>query len=368
MNRSSRRHFVRQLSLGVGALSAISPSLAKSALPKGPAEKKLGVALVGLGSYSEHRLAPALADTQFCQLAGIVTGTPAKAERWAQKYNLPKANVYNYQNFDQIADNPAIDIVYVVLPNSMHHEFTVRAAKAGKHVICEKPMSVSVKEAEAMIAACKAAGKQLGIGYRLHFEPHTKEIMRLAREKDFGEIRHVETNFGFAIGNPAQWRLKKALSGGGPLMDVGIYCIQAARYATGLEPVAVTAQAFKTNPTKFAEVEETLTWQLEFPGGLVANGSTSYAFGFERLRVTADQGFYELSPAYGYGPIKGRTSKGELNLPHTWHQVAQLDAFAEFVRQNRPTTVPGEEGLRDMKIIEAIYQSVDTGRRIVLGS
>lgn len=359
----SRRDFVRQLSLGAGALTA-APSLAASLAHHSVPPKKLGIALVGLGNYSKNNLAPALAQTQFCRLAGIVTGSPAKAVEWAKKHNIPKQNIYNYDNFDSIANNPDIDIVYVVLPNSLHKEFTIRAAKAGKHVICEKPMSVSVKEGEAMIAACKAAGKQLAIGYRLHFEPHTLEVMRLAREMDFGAIKHVETHFGFSIGDPTQWRMKKALAGGGPLMDVGIYCIQGARYATGLEPIAVTAQAFKTNPVKFSEVEETLTWQLAFPGGLVANGSTTYAFNVERLRVTAEKGYYELSPAYGYGPLKGRTSKGEMNFPHALHQIAQMDAFADCLLNNRPTTVPGELGLQDMKIIEAIYQAVDSGRRI----
>ncbi len=141
-------------------------------------------------------------------------------------------NIYNYASFDRIADNPDIDIVYVVLPNAMHAEYTIRAARAGKHVLCEKPMATSAKECEAMITACKTANRQLAIAYRLHFEPHNLEAKRLGQRKVFGALRTIEAGFGFIIGDPSQWRLKKALSGGGALMDVGVYALQAARYVS----------------------------------------------------------------------------------------------------------------------------------------
>ncbi|MBC7919831.1 MAG: Gfo/Idh/MocA family oxidoreductase [Ferruginibacter sp.] len=362
--KASRRSFLRGLSASALATPALS-WLAEAA----PAQetKPLGIALVGLGSYSTNQLAPALQQTKFVKLTGAVTGTPAKAAEWEKKYNLPRKNIYDYKTFDRIADNPDIDIVYVVLPNAMHAEYTIRAAQAGKHVICEKPMAVSVKECQQMIDASKKAGKQLAIGYRLHSTPQHQEVMRFGREKTFGAIKIVETSDGFRAGDPNQWRLKKSLSGGGALMDIGIYALNASRYITGEEPISVWAQEFKTDPVKFKEVDETILWQLKFPSGAVANSTGTYAASVERLFATAENGWFEMGPCYGYGAIKGRTSKGEINLPQVVHQAAQMDDFAQCVRQNKPTRVPGEEGLKDVRVIEAIYRSIDTGKVINLG-
>lgn len=364
---TDRRTFLQQFGASVSALSLLG-TIDACATPE--STKKLGVALVGLGYYSEFLLATALQQTQLCQLTGIVTGTPAKVDKWVQKYNIDKKNTYNYQNFDKIKDNENIDIVYIVLPNSMHHEFTIRALKAGKHVICEKPMANTVKECEEMIATAKQMGKQLSIGYRLHFDPYNLEIMRLTKEKALGSLTHIEANFGFPIGDPNQWRLNKKLAGGGPLMDVGIYAIQGTRYGTGLEPIAVTAQQFKTSNPKFKEVEETLLFQLEYPNGLVANCSTSYAFYIEKLKIYAEKGFYELSPAYGYGGLKGKVMQGDTEKAITYpafnQQAAQMDAFADCLINNKLTTVGGEVGLQDMKIIEAIYKAMVTGQRVVI--
>src|SRR5688572_24551368 len=147
---------------------------------------KLGIALVGLGKYSEGQLAPALQQTAHCHLAGIVTSSQQKKEQWKMKYNLPDNACYTYENFDTIKDNPDIDIVYVVLPNAMHAEYVIRAAQAGKHVICEKPMAITVEDCDRMIEACRQAGKMLSVGYRLHFEPHHQEVMRLGQQRVFG--------------------------------------------------------------------------------------------------------------------------------------------------------------------------------------
>lgn len=349
--------------VGIGSSFLLAPSVLSQAAARTLQQKKLSVALVGLGSYSEFQLAPALQLSEYCTLGGIVTGTPAKAEKWKKQYNLPDKNIYNYQNFDNIADNKDIDIVYVVLPNAMHHEFVIRAAKAGKHVICEKPMAVSVKECEEMIAACRKANVKLSIGYRLHFEPFNQYAMNFGQKQAFGKVKLVESSFGFRSGDPNQWRLKKALAGGGAMMDVGVYAIQAARYSTGEEPLYVTAQEFKTDPVKFKEVDETIFWQMEFPGGAVSNSATSYATHTERLFVSAEKGWLELRPAYGYGPLAGRTHQGELNLPIVNHQAKQFDDFGRCIRENRESSVNGEEGLKDMKVIEAIYRAVKSGRK-----
>lgn len=367
----SRRRFLKRAAQGMGgAALAVSglgwPGAAHAA--ERPSSEKLGIALVGLGNYSTGQLAPALQETQRCHLAGIVTGTPAKARTWQDKYDIAEEHTYNYDTFDQIADDEAIDIIYVVLPNGLHAEYVIRAAEAGKHVICEKPMATSVEECEQMIAACQKAGRQLSIGYRLQFEPHHQRVMQLGQDEVFGPVQTMENDDGFTLGPPSdpsvKWRLDKELAGGGALMDVGIYTIQAARYTTGEEPVAVTARERKEHPQKFDEVDETVLFDLEFPGGCVAACRTSYSTSYNRLRANAAEGWFELQPAYGYGGLEGRTSRGPMGIENINQQAHQMDAFAECIQTGRPSRVPGEEGLKDMKVIEAIYDSIDTGQKV----
>ncbi|MEM9325040.1 MAG: Gfo/Idh/MocA family oxidoreductase [Bacteroidota bacterium] len=352
----SRRSFIQKASVGAAALSV--PELI---IPYRPKQDRVGVALVGLGNYSRGQLAPALQETSHAYLAGLVTGTPAKAEEWGKKHNIPKKNIYSYDNFDDIADNPDIDVVYIVLPNSMHAEYTIRAAEAGKHVICEKPMANSVEECRQMIAACKKANRQLSIGYRLHYEPFNQEMMRLGQEEVYGPLTHIEANFGFPIGDPTQWRLRKDLAGGGAMMDVGVYCIQGARYTTGMEPLNVQAQEFKTDPVKFAEVDETITWQMEFPKGIICSSSTTYAFGVHRLWAYSKRQRFGISPAYGYDGKKGETPDGPMNFPQVREQANHMDDFAQCLKEDRPTRTPGEMGMQDLRIIEAIYESIRKG-------
>ena len=326
---------------------------------------KLGIALVGLGKYSEGQLAPALQETTNCYLAGIVTGSPEKKEQWKSKYGLPDTCCYSYKNFDTIRNNADIDIVYVVLPNAMHAEYVIRAAQAGKHVICEKPMAITVEECDRMIAACQEAGKMLSVGYRLHFEPHNKEVMRLGQEKIYGIIREIEADHG--LSEVEGWRIERNLAGGGPLMDVGIYCVQAVRYATGMEPIAVTAQeGFKHDIEKFKDIEEAITWQMEMPGGIIAKCASSYSEKQNRLHIKTERGWFELDPAYPYIGIKGKTPDGEMNFPQVFQQALQMDDFALCIKEGRPTPVSGEEGRRDVKILQAIYKAMYTGERIVI--
>jgi predicted dehydrogenase len=329
------------------------------------AERKLGIALVGLGKYASEQLAPALQETQQCYLAGIVTGMPDKADKWKKKYNIPEKNVYNYQTFDQIKDNPDIDIVYVVLPNALHKEYVVRAAQAGKHVICEKPMAITVDECDAMIDACRKTGKLLSIGYRLHFDPYNLEMMKLGKEKTFGKIKLVIAEDGMK--DVDGWRLDKTLAGGGALVDVGIYCVQGVCYTTGLEPVAVTAkEGPKKDKKKFATIEESLTWEMEMPDGTVAHCKSSYSEELNKLRAEAENGWFQLEPAYEYKGLKGETSSGKMDFPKVNQQARQMDDFALAVKGNRPSPVPGEMGRRDVKILQAIYESMHTGKKVKL--
>ncbi|MGZ8517047.1 MAG: Gfo/Idh/MocA family protein [Chitinophagaceae bacterium] len=326
---------------------------------------KLGIALVGLGTYSKEQLAPALQETAHCYLAGIVSGTPSKIDAWKQRYKIEDKNIYSYQDFDSIKDNAEIDVVYVVLPNAMHAEFVIRAAQAGKHVICEKPMAVTVEDCDRMINACKEAGKMLSLGYRLHFEPHNKEVMRLGQQKIYGDVKLIEAVHG--LSETAGWRIDKELAGGGPLMDVGIYCVQAVRYATGLEPIAVTAQeGFNHNVEKFKDVEESITWQMEMPNGIIAKCASSYSEKQNRLKVEGENGWFELAPAYAYKGIKGETSEGRMNYPQVFQQALQMDDFALCIKEGRQTSVSGEEGKQDVKILQAIYKAMHTGERILI--
>jgi len=360
----NRRVFNGKLIKSIGGLTLISSM--PLACESRAENKKLGIALVGLGIYSTHLLAPALQKTKHCKLTAIVTGTPEKAESWSKKYQIPKENIYNYENFDEIAKNPAVDIIYVVLPNALHADFSIRAAKAGKHVICEKPMAVTVAECEAIISACKKANVKLGVGYRLHAEPHTQEIQRLVRDEVFGKTHFVSAEAAYLSGdNWDQWRFNKKLSGGGALMNMGVYAIQGALYAVGENPVAVTAQEFSTMPEKFKDTDESITAQLEFPSGAVANLFTSHNARADRLYASCKKGWFELDVAYTYGPLHGRTSAGdEISYPHFIQQALQMDDFALHIKEDRPNKVPGEMGLRDMKIVTAIYESIKVGKRV----
>lgn len=366
---SSRRRFLRTLSLGTGATLVGAAALARPLhwLANGPAaDRKLGVALVGLGKYSTGQLAPALQQTQHCRLAGIVTGSSTKAAQWKQQYSIPDKNSYDYKTFDRIIDNPDIDIVYVVLPNALHAEYVVRAAQAGKHVICEKPMATSVADARRMIAAMQKAGRKLSIGYRLHFEPHHRELMRLGQQQVFGPVQHLWADNGFKFNNDTPWRVNKALSGGGPLMDMGIYCLQGCLYTKGAVPVSVTAKFIpKADPTLFKEVEAGVNWQLQFADGSVADCRTSYAENMNsRLRAEAPKGWAELAPSFGYGGIEGSTIRGKIDIANVNQQAAQMDDFARCVLNNQPTRVPGEMGLRDVQLLEAIYRAAETGQKV----
>jgi len=370
MKNLTRRSFLQKAGMGAGtaALAVTLPSfITLSEAKTSPyAGRKLNIALCGLGRYAGY-VAEGLQTTQYCRLAGIVTGTPSKAEEWKKKYDIPQANIYNYQNFDDIIKNKDIDLVYVILPNSMHKEFTIRAAKAGKHVIVEKPMALSEKDCHEMIDVCNKAGVQLAVGYRLHYEPYNMEIKRLGQEKVFGQVRLIEASLGYKSGDPTEWRLKKALAGGGPLMNLGVYCVQCSRYVLGEEPVSVTAQFGPvTNKQFFSEVEESITWQLQFPSGAVATSSSTYNCRIDRFFAAADEGFFELSPAISYGPFKGRTTNGELNFPVINQQGTQCDEIAKVLLENKklPDHIAGKEGMLDMKIVDAIYKSARTGEKV----
>ena len=364
---STRREFLQKLAVPVAVAPFIPLSSWATSLSDVPYQGPvLRVALMGLGGYA-NRVAEAMQACQKAKVVGLISGTPSKLMNWQKKYKVPASNCYNYQDLDKIKNNKEIDVVYVITPNALHHDHVIRVAKAGKHVICEKPMALNAKEGEDMIRACKDAGVKLLVGYRMHFEPHTLEIIRMRNAGDFGEVMFFQGLCGFDIGDPSQWRLNKALAGGGSLMDIGIYAINGARYMVGEDPIWVTAQETKKDHVKFKEgVDETIQFQLGFPSGAVASCLSTYSMNnLDRFFLNGRKGFAELMPSTGYGPIQGRTHQGVLNQPVVTHQTVQMEEMAEIILNNKQPVVPvnGEEGLKDLKIIDAIYKAVKSNGR-----
>lgn len=369
---NTRRTFLQKVTasaFGLPLLSSIdleAATLLRNESYQGPILK---VAIMGLGSYG-NRVAEAMQACTKAKITGVISGTPSKIKAWQAKYNIPDKNCYNYENFDNIKNNPDIDAVYIITPNALHKDQTIRVAKAGKHVICEKPMAINAKEGQEMIDACKKANVKLLIGYRMHLEAKTLEIIRMRNAGEFGKVLFFQGLCGFRIGDPNQWRLNKQLAGGGAMMDIGIYAVNGARYMIGEEPTWVTAQETKTDPVKFKEgVDETIQFQFGFPGGAVASCLSTYQMSnLDRFFLNGEKGFAEMQPSTGYGPIKARTNKGELTQEHITHQTVQMDEMADMILQGKKPVVPvdGEEGLKDMKIIDAIFLAVKTGKKVDL--
>lgn len=352
----TRRDFSRLSALGLAA--NLVPSLYAE-----PAQKKTGYAVIGLGRIAGHFM-PGVRNTTNSQITALVSGHRDKAERIASQYNIPAGSIYSYENFDEIAHNPTVDAVYVALPNSMHAEYTIRAAKAGKHVLCEKPMATNVADCESMIAACKAANVKLMIAYRCHYEPTNLKAVHLIREGALGQLQAIESTFGFNIG-PGEWRLNKKLAGGGPLFDVGIYSLNACRYLTGEEPQQISAYASVIDHDgRFNEVEENVSWTMRFPSGIVASCNTTYGAPMEGyFRVHGSKGWLEVNQAFVYEGLRlraefGATKLDELNPARDpSHFQAEAEHFSHCIQNALQPTSPGEEGLRDMRYITEIYRS-----------
>ena len=360
----SRRKFL-QLAGATAALSAF-PSLS---FGSHHAKKKLGVALLGLGNYSTNLLAPALQSTQFCELKGIITGSPEKVPQWQQKHGIADANVYSYDNMADIANNDDIDVIYVVTPTGTHKDFSVAAAKTGKHVWCEKPMAMDEKECQQIIDACSGNNVFLSVGYRMQHEPNTREFGQYRNTMPYGQFTALSSYAGYG-GNglpQSNWRMQKAM-GGGALYDMGVYAINGARYITGMEPVSVTGRHEKSHPHKFKEVDETTFFTMNFKNGLQADCGTSVVKSFNHLKAECEKGWYELKPMQQYSGVTGTTSDGKRLPPiQGMQQTLQMDNDAKAILGMGPALVTGEEGMRDIRIVNAIFEAARTGNEVKLG-
>ncbi len=347
---------------------------AQGGTPKvpGPPFKRLGYAVVGLGKLALGEVLPAFALTERCRPTALVSGDRDKARAVADHYGIDPKAIYDYKNFDAVRDNPAVDIVYVILPNAMHEEFTVRAAAAGKHVLCEKPMATTVEACQAMIAACDKAGRKLMIAYRVHYEPYNQKMIEMCRQQVYGPIQFIVSDTLMEVGGTKQWRLDPKLSGGGSLVDIGIYSLNATRYLTGEEPAEINALSWSSpKDPRFKDLEESIAFQLRFPSGVLANCTSSYGTGggANRYRVMAAEGWYGLEPAIAYRGLRMQRSHGggvveQVDLPQVSHFGSEMDHFAECVAEDRRPNTPGEEGMQDVRLIQRIYEAARSGKTV----
>jgi predicted dehydrogenase len=371
----SRRGFIQKAGQGLlatnvaGALLKDAPAQLKVPEPPG---RKLGWAIVGLGNLAINQILPAFCQCEKSKVVAFVSGHPDKAHKLALRYGVSPQSIYNYQNYDSIRNNPEVDVIYIVLPNGMHAEYTVRGLEAGKHVLCEKPMATSPAECQHMIDAARKANRKLMIAYRCRYEPYNQEAIRIARSHELGPTQMVLADAGFPLGDPNQWRCNKQLAGGGSMMDIGIYALNASRYLSGEEPTEVNAMMYSTpGDPRFKEVEEHVLFQLRFPSGILANCSSSYGYFHQSVfRVMGTEGRLVLDPASWYTGsrmwIERDNTIENRDLTEVDHFTAEMDHMSDCVMQNKDPLTPGEEGLRDLTIIQAIYESAQTGKVVKL--
>ncbi len=386
-NELSRRQLLNKAGLGILGLSvagiggtANPTRIAQAAPPptKEPAlppEKKLGWAVVGLGKFATEQIMPSFGECKKSKLVAFVSGDRPKAQRLAQQYGVNPENIYNYQNYNTIRDHPEVDIIYIILPNSMHAEYTIRGAQAGKHIMCEKPMANTVAECQAMIDACNQANRKLMIAYRAQYEPFNQAAIQIAQKGELGKLKAIVADHGRNLDpfDPAdRWRMDKKLAGGGSLVDIGIYSLQAARYITGEEPIEISAMIYSTpGDPRFREVEENVNFMLRFPSGVLANCTSSYGYAdVKRYRVFGDKAYLELDPAtdyYKHRLLIGRKDATEERIIQERNQFAlEMDHLSECVMENKQPKTPGQEGLQDVKLMSAIYEAARTNRKIEL--
>ena len=370
----TRRGFMGTVSGGLIAANVAGAFLKEAAAQQvpDPPGKKLGWAIVGLGYLAINEILPAFAKCEKSKVTALVSGHPDKANKLALRYGVNPNNIYNYQNYDSIKDNPEVDIVYIVLPNGMHAEYTIRGFQAGKHVLTEKPMANTPADCQQMIDAGRKADRKLMVAYRCRYEPFNQEAIRLARSKELGDLRMITADNGWNAGDPNMWRLKKDMAGGGCMMDIGIYALQSARYISGEEPVEINAMTYSTpGDPRFKEVEEHINFQLRFPSGVLASCTSSYGYVSQsHTRVICTDGWYELDPATVYRGLRFYKHKGNLSedvdIPVKDHFALEMDHMSECVMQNKEPLTPGEEGLRDLKLIAAIYEAARINKTIKL--
>jgi predicted dehydrogenase len=380
MAKRTRREFL-QLAAGTGIATAIAGAGVSASDVHAQTNDKVGWAIVGLGNYAQYAM-ERFASARRSFISGLVSGDPEKAKRFAGRFGVRPESIFDYSTFDRIANDRATEVVYIVTPNSLHADFAIRAMDAGKHVIVEKTMAATSKDALRMIETSKRTGKKLMVAYRARFDPYNQAAIRMAKEEEFGKITAIAAHKGFVIGENLgkdRWRTKRSMIGGGALVDIGVYSIQACRYIAGQDPVEVSAISQSTpNDPRFAEVEENISFSLRFPNGILATGSASWNYSLQNYyRVVGTKGWYELDPATSNAnlrmyasteraPRQGQPSRvvEERTFPNVDQLPVMFDHFSECVRTGAQPLIPIDDGLRDLEVIEAAYESARTGRTV----
>ncbi len=375
---------VRPAAVDEGAVQgghvAFAPIHAETERPDAPAPNpdppahRVGFAVVGLGRLAVENILPAFAECKHARPVALVSGDPAKLQALAAQYGIAPQACYDYASFATIRDNPAVEAVYIVTPNALHRDGVVAAARAGKHVLCEKPMAADIAQAREMVAACRTADRKLMIAYRCQYERNNVELAKRVRAGEFGAIQLIDAVNTQNQGDPTQWRQVKALSGGGSLPDVGLYCLNTTRAILGEEPVEVYASIHSPpDDPRFAEVESTVSFTLRFPSGAIANCASSYsAHEYRNMRVLGANGAAEIENAFAYEGQRLRLSRRdgmaeatvELSLGRKNQFSLEIDHFAQCIRSGAQPRTPGEEGLQDHVLMAAIYESARTGRPV----
>jgi predicted dehydrogenase len=337
-----------------------------------PPDKRIGYAIIGIGKLTAQELLPAFRGSRFSKLVALLSDEREKALEFALAHGLTENDVYSYDDFERLGEREDVQAVYIVLPNSLHRRFTERAARLGKHVLCEKPLATNVEDAEAMVAACASAKVLLMTAYRCQYTPQHWAARDLIQAGELGFVGLVQTVNTQLENDPSVWRLKRDLAGGGALPDIGLYCLNTVRFLLAEEPDEVFAHQFSTpEDPRFLEVEEAVAWTMRFPSGTLATCATSYnATRANQLQVHGERAWLRLDPAFAYQGLSLEVvheRAREVLLIDEHDQFAlEIDHFSSCIFGQRQPFTPGEEGLQDQRIMAAIYRSAREGRPVGL--
>ncbi len=333
---------------------------------RGMSRRKVRYAVVGLGHIAQIAVLPAFRNAQNSELFALVSGDADRLEKVGKKYSLE--HLYSYEDYSRALSN--VDAVYLTLPNHLHREYAVRAAAAGVHVLCEKPMAVTSEECRAMIEAARQNHAKLMIAYRLHFEAGNLEAIRLAKNGKLGELRMFTSEFAQQVADGNVRVNEPSARGGGPVYDMGVYCINAARYLFGAEPTEVVAVTASNGDARFQHVEEMTSVVMRFPQQRLATFTCSFgATDISRYALIGTKGVLRADPAYEYAmAIKHQVTVGEKSRTRTFPKrdqfAAQLVYFSDCILKDKEPEPNGLEGLADVRIVEAIHESARTKRPV----
>ena len=326
--------------------------------------KRVGFAVVGLGAIAQGVVLPAFRHAKRAQLVALVSRDKAKAQKLARKFGAGAA--YGAEEYGACLENPKVDAVYLATPQSEHLSATVAAARAGKHVLCEKPLAISSEQSAEMVRVSEECGVQLMTAYRKYFEPSALYLKKLIQSGKLGKIDVINTSFSelHVAGKSIPWLLDPKVAGGGPLMDLGVYCVNTSRWLVEEDPAEVSAHAWKKDVERFRDVEEAISFRMHFASGLVVQGSSTYSSAISSfVFVQGTKGWACLTPAFPFdeerrltGKISGKWFEKKFRVVDEF--APELDAFARAIQTRKRVEPDGRQGHRDMLILEAIYASV----------